>query len=108
MCARRWSTGGSRRVRTAVSAARTRRRSATGPGPPERRVGAVLVVNAGSTSLKLSVVDDAGSSSSLDSMEAPPQGLEAVAHRIVHGGSRFREPVVVDDEVERELGGLTE
>lgn len=31
-----------------------------------------------------------------------------VAHRIVHGGSRFREPVVVDGEVRRELEALTE
>jgi acetate kinase len=28
-----------------------------------------------------------------------PGGLDAVGHRIVHGGDRFLEPVVVDDEV---------
>jgi acetate kinase len=31
-----------------------------------------------------------------------------VAHRIVHGGVRFRAPVVIDEEVERELDALTE
>jgi acetate kinase len=34
--------------------------------------------------------------------------VEAVAHRVVHGGSRFREPVVIDDEVERELAALVD
>jgi acetate kinase len=29
-------------------------------------------------------------------------------HRIVHGGTRFREPVVIDDEVERELRALAD
>ena len=28
---------------------------------------------------------------------------DAVAHRIVHGGPRFRDPVVIDDQVRREL-----
>src|SRR3954454_20310330 len=108
MCARRWSTGGSRRVRTAVSAARTRRRSATGPGPPERRVAAVLVVNAGSTSLKLALVGEGGAAAALESLDAAPLGVDAVAHRIVHGGSRVRDPILVGDEVERHLSGLTE
>jgi acetate kinase len=67
----------------------------------------VLVVNAGSTSLKLSAVEEDDSASSVSSLEeAPP--VAAVAHRIVHGGSRFRGPVLVDDEVRRELDALTE
>jgi acetate kinase len=37
-----------------------------------------------------------------------PAGVGAVAHRIVHGGARFREPVVVDAAVERELAALSE
>jgi acetate kinase len=37
-----------------------------------------------------------------------PSGIDAVAHRIVHGGLRFREPIVIDDEVERELDELKE
>jgi acetate kinase len=42
------------------------------------------------------------------SLRDVPAGVEAVAHRIVHGGSRFREAVVIDDEVERGLAALTE
>ncbi|MDP9232831.1 MAG: acetate/propionate family kinase [Actinomycetota bacterium] len=34
--------------------------------------------------------------------------MEAVGHRVVHGGTRFREPVLIDDEVERGLATLTE
>lgn len=33
-------------------------------------------------------------------------GLMAVAHRVVHGGERFVQPVVIDDEVEAEVGEL--
>ena len=67
----------------------------------------VLVVNAGSTSLKLSAVEDDDSAEPVASLaEAPSVG--AVAHRIVHGGARFRGPVVIDDEVRRELDALTE
>jgi acetate kinase len=33
---------------------------------------------------------------------------EAVGHRVVHGGARFREPVVLDDEVMRALAELSE
>jgi acetate kinase len=42
--------------------------------------------------------------------EGPPlEGLGAVAHRVVHGGDRFRAPVLIDDDVVeaiRELGAL--
>src|ERR671932_485059 len=68
----------------------------------------VLVVNAGSTSLKLSLVEADGTASSVTSLTAAPNDVEAVAHRVVHGGERFREPVVVDDEVERELAALVD
>jgi acetate kinase len=37
-----------------------------------------------------------------------PAGLAAVAHRVVHGGIRFHEPVVIDDAVERELEAAVE
>jgi len=37
-----------------------------------------------------------------------PAEVAGVGHRIVHGGERYREPVLVDDEVERELGALAE
>ena len=68
----------------------------------------VLVVNAGSTSLKLSLVGKDGQSEQVESLELPPPGVEAVAHRIVHGGPRFREPVLIDDAVERKLTDLAE
>jgi acetate kinase len=71
-------------------------------------VGAILVVNAGSTSLKLSAVEADGETTELESLDAAPAELDAVAHRIVHGGRSFHEPVVVDDGVEGELTRLIE
>jgi acetate kinase len=71
-------------------------------------VGVVLVVNAGSTSLKLSAVAQDGSAETVAALDDVPAEIEAVAHRVVHGGERFREPVVIDDEVERGLGELAE
>ncbi len=71
-------------------------------------MAAILVVNAGSTSLKLSVVEVGGETTTIGSLDAAPAKLDAVAHRVVHGGRRFRDPVVVDDGVERELTRLTE
>lgn len=66
----------------------------------------VLVVNAGSTSLKLSVVDRDERSRAVASLdEAPP--VDAVAHRIVHGGSRDA-PAIVDDAFVRTLHELVE
>ena len=44
----------------------------------------------------------------LESLAAAPGELDAVAHRIVHGGRRFRDPVLVDDAVEQELTPLVE
>jgi acetate kinase len=93
----------------------------------------VLVVNAGSSSLKLSALDAgtreplaaASASWGADATRAGNPGhslraaldelvelgvetrsLEAAAHRIVHGGERFREPVRVDDDVLAELDEL--
>ena len=63
----------------------------------------ILVVNAGSTSLKLSLVDEHGSATKVGSFEEIDAALEGVAHRVVHGGQRFIEPVVVDGAVEREI-----
>jgi acetate kinase len=69
--------------------------------------GDVLVVNAGSTSLKLSTVDADETSAPVASLdEAPPVG--AVGHRVVHGGSRFVEPTLLDDAVVDELGKLVD
>ena len=50
----------------------------------------VLVVNAGSTSLKLHVVTAAGESSAVESFAAAAGQIGAVAHRVVHGGAHFR------------------
>jgi acetate kinase len=67
----------------------------------------VLVVNAGSTSLKLSAVEEDDFAQPVASLAEAPS-VAAVAHRIVHGGDRFREPVVIDDALRRELDALTE
>jgi acetate kinase len=66
-------------------------------------LASVLVVNAGSTSLKLSLVDGEDSRP-VDSFVP----ADAVGHRVVHGGERFRSAVLIDDEVEEELGRLVE
>jgi acetate kinase len=71
-------------------------------------VAPVLVVNAGSTSLKLSAVDADGSASRVQSLAAAPADVAAVAHRVVHGGTSFRGPVRIDERVEKELTALTE
>jgi acetate kinase len=71
-------------------------------------VSSVLVVNAGSTSLKLSAVGPDEYSVAVESLEQAPDDVAAVAHRVVHGGARFRAPAVLDDEVVRALDELAE
>jgi acetate kinase len=68
----------------------------------------VLVVNAGSTSLKLSLVGEGAESEAVASLDDLHEEPSAVGHRIVHGGERFRDPVLVDDEVEADLHALAE
>jgi acetate kinase len=66
------------------------------------RLDHVLVVNAGSTSLKLHLVEGDESQ--------PVDGFaecDAVGHRVVHGGARFVEPVVIDEEVKTAIQELT-
>jgi acetate kinase len=58
--------------------------------------------------LKLSAVADDDSAEPVASLGDVPAGLEAAAHRIVHGGGRFVEPVLVDDDVEHELARLVD
>lgn len=61
-----------------------------------------MVVNAGSTSLKVHLVRG-------DRAE-PVDGFvaaDAVGHRVVHGGRRFVAPTLVDDEVERAIEELS-
>jgi acetate kinase len=85
---------------------------------------AILAVNAGSSSLKLSLIADddrilvereldaPGAQVDQQSLEAALSncldGAEAVVHRIVHGGERFTGPVLIDAEVTRELERLTD
>ena len=67
----------------------------------------VLVVNAGSSSLKLSVLDgDELVASPADISDAGP--VDAVGHRVVHGGIEFVEPVLLDDAVVRRLEALAD
>jgi acetate kinase len=84
----------------------------------------ILVVNAGSSSVKLRLLDDddtliaerelAAPQSVVDPAElqdalhGPLAGADAVGHRIVHGGERFIRPVLLDDRVVRELEALTD
>ncbi|HJU36014.1 MAG TPA: propionate/acetate kinase [Gaiellaceae bacterium] len=62
----------------------------------------MLVVNAGSTSLKLHLVTG-DESRPVDDFAA----AGAVGHRVVHGGRRFLGPVLVDDGVERAIEDLS-
>src|SRR6185437_10965813 len=96
------------------------------PAPPQR----ILVVNAGSSSLKLRVLDDTGAAGDEVTGQAdlPAVGggdgdtdakeiaaaiesfgrVDAVGHRIVHGGTRYAAPVLVTREVRRRLESLTD
>jgi acetate kinase len=68
----------------------------------------ILVINAGSTSVKLHLVDEAEQAETIDSLEAvDASSLEGIGFRVVHGGPRFREPVLLDEGVERELRALS-
>jgi acetate kinase len=42
------------------------------------------------------------------SLEETPDGVDAVGHRVVHGGDRFREPVLIDERVLADLEAVTE
>lgn len=83
--------------------------------------GAAVVVNAGSSTLKVRVLGPAGTpdgSFDLDPWDggadhreladflASVAGVGVVGHRVVHGGSRFSQAVVIDDEVVAAIAGL--
>jgi acetate kinase len=60
----------------------------------------VLVVNAGSTSLKLHRVADDDTTTpiaALEELRGDP--VAAIVHRVVHGGAQFRDPVMIDGRV---------
>src|SRR5829696_261055 len=98
------------------------RRTRPRPSKLSRRVR-VLVANAGSSSLKLSLLDSDDSQLWECELDAPRARIEAervaaalaelpaspdvVGHRIVHGGERFREAVIIDADVEEELRELS-
>jgi acetate kinase len=68
----------------------------------------VLVVNAGSSSLKVDLVDGGRAVASYDGLPADPPPVDAVGHRIVHGGPDLTRPVLVDAAIERRLRHLAE
>jgi len=83
----------------------------------------VLVVNAGSSSLKLSLLGPAdetldtldidpwhgeGATAEMTAFVAGLDGVGAVGHRVVHGGSRFLAAVVIDDDVRTAIADLAD
>ena len=67
----------------------------------------ILVVNAGSSTLKLRLLGD--DDALLDSWDAWPTAVppvDGVVHRFVHGGASFRKAVVIDSDVEKQLDAL--
>src|SRR5215472_8727712 len=94
-------------------------RKMTGRTVPRDRI---LVVNAGSSSLKLRVLgpaDEVTAAFDLDQWDGRPEhtelgqfltglSVDAVGHRVVHGGSRFIAPTVIDDTVTAAIGDLTD
>ena len=80
----------------------------------------ILVVNAGSSSLKLRVLDDAdevtgsadlSSDGDKGALEATIEAfgeVHAVGHRIVHGGDEFSGPVLIEGGVRQRLCALTD
>ncbi|MGC9222163.1 MAG: acetate/propionate family kinase [Solirubrobacteraceae bacterium] len=84
----------------------------------------VLTVNAASRSLKLSLLDESSQSrlaqrtlelprgsipvtALRSALKGPLAEAEVVAHRVIHGGSRFHMAVVVDADVREALGHLS-
>jgi acetate kinase len=78
----------------------------------------VLIVNAGSNSLKLSVIGDGDATLAATELTRPPDAsmhdavfhflaqqrdIRAIGHRIVHGGPALTRPAVVDDTVRAQL-----
>lgn len=79
---------------------RTRRSSATGAGRSDVKI---LALNPGSSSLKSAVYEFPRAV-----VIPEPEAVDAVGIRVVHGGSTFVKPVLVDDSVIDEIGKLAE
>jgi acetate kinase len=70
-------------------------------------VGDVLVVNAGSTSLKVHLVAPDEDSTPVDGLAAVDAArIDAVAHRVVHGGEAFVHPALIDPAVRQAIADL--
>ena len=78
-----------------------------------------LLLNVGSSSLKWSVLEGADGRAVASGDEPPGEAgveralasagpVEAVGHRLVHGGELFSQPIVVDDRVRRDLDELVD
>jgi acetate kinase len=82
----------------------------------------ILVVNAGSQSVKLRVIGDGDEELAATDLGPPDEKLasqlgrfledagevDVAGHRVVHGGSVFTEPVIVDDRVRAALEDLSD
>jgi acetate kinase len=68
----------------------------------------ILVVNAGSTSLKLELVSGNEKSEVLNSLSEAGGRAAAIGHRIVHGGAQFRDPIVLNPGVIAEIEVMSE
>jgi acetate kinase len=83
----------------------------------------ILVVNAGSSSMKLCVLDDDDAVVASKDWSSPgPQDLggllgefldeaplvDAVGHRVVHGGSAFTRPILLNEGIDEALTALTD
>ena len=94
----------------------------TGPDGGPAADGRLLVVNAGSSTLKLAVLDGSDRLLAGETLETPggrvddgalhalidPHGPYAAAgHRVVHGGTELTTPVLVDDGVVERIRQLT-
>jgi acetate kinase len=70
--------------------------------------GDILVVNAGSSSLKLRLLDEFDElKGSWDHAPSELPDVDVVVHRVVHGGAQFRSAVVIDGAVLAALRALT-
>ncbi|HEX4981224.1 MAG TPA: hypothetical protein VFV63_05980, partial [Ilumatobacteraceae bacterium] len=86
--------------------ARARRRRAGDPGLGLAALNRILVVNAGSTSLKLSIVDGHERSEQIESLGVVPDDVAAVGHRVVHGGRLFGDAALIDPGVIEQIRDL--
>src|SRR5580658_808501 len=111
--------------------AKTCRRCGSGIGPQLKdEAMKILVLNAGSSSLKFNLFEGTPESIETNSEQVLAKGevervssmgdalkdvfkqidgatVDAIGNRVVHGGDRFHESVIIDDEVEKEIDNLS-